>query len=252
MPQNFVIFVPPVNLLEPHNQSPLLPTPVKIHRLQFFLSGYNDECYNQIVSGFQIGFPLHFNGKKYSDSSKNLISAYQNPKVIDDKIKKEIELGRVAGPFSSPPLKKFCVSPLGVVPKKTPGEYRLIHHLSFPKGSSINDGILDKFSSVQYATICDAIHKIKMAGKQCHLTKTDVKNAFRIIPVSPSDYHLLGMEWQCFYYFDKCMPMGCSSSFKTFELVSTALEWVAHKHLRIDYIIHLLDDFLIIAPLSTV
>lgn len=48
VPQNFVVLVLQANLLEPHNQSPLLPTPVKIYRLQFFLSGYNDECYNQI------------------------------------------------------------------------------------------------------------------------------------------------------------------------------------------------------------
>ena len=87
-----------------------------------------------------------------------------------------------------------------------------------------------------------------MAGQQCHLAKTYVKNAFRMIPVSPSDYHLLGMEWQGFYYFDKCMPMRFYSSCKTFELVSTALEWVAHKHLKIDYTVYLLDDFFIIAP----
>ena len=43
------------------------------------------------------------------------------------------------------------------------------------------------------------------------------------------------------------MPMGCSSSCKTFELLSTALEWVANKRLHIDFIIHL-DDFLIVAP----
>ena len=44
------------------------------------------------------------------------------------------------------------------------------------------------------------------------------------------------------------MPMGCSTSCKTFELVSTTLEWVAHKHLKMDYIIHVLDNFLIVAP----
>lgn len=135
-----------------------------------------------------------------------------------------------------------------MVLKKAPGEYRLIHHMSFPNRSYINDRILDKFSSVQYATICDAIQKIKMAGQQCHLAKTYVKIAFRIISVSPSDYQLLGMEWQGFYSFDKCMPMGFSSSCKTFELVNTALEWVAHKHVKIDYTVYLLDDFFIIAP----
>ena len=60
------------------------------------------------------------------------------------------------------------MSPLGEAPKKTPGDYGLIHHLSFPKGSSINDGISDKFSSAQYAAICDAINRIKRAGKQCN------------------------------------------------------------------------------------
>ena len=95
-----------------------------------------------------------------------------------------------------------------MVPKKTPGEYRLIHHLSFPKRSSINDGISDKFSSVQYASIRDAIEKIKMASKQCYLAKADVKSAFCIIPVSPAGYHLLGMEWQGFYYLVHVRPLN--------------------------------------------
>ena len=65
--------------------------------------------------------------------------------------------------------------------------------------------------------------------------------------VHPTDYNLLGMKWRDQYYFDKCMPMGCSSSCRTFELFSSALEWVAQNKLHINHIIHLLDDFLIIA-----
>ena len=68
--------------------------------------------------GFQSGFSLYFDGNKYPHSSKNLLLAHQNPKVIDDKIKKEVELGRrVAGSFSSPFSRNF-VSQLGVVPKR--------------------------------------------------------------------------------------------------------------------------------------
>lgn len=33
------------------------------------------------------------------------------------------------------------MSPLGIVPKKAPGEFNLIHHLSFPRGNSVNSGI---------------------------------------------------------------------------------------------------------------
>ena len=135
------------------------------------------------------------------------------------------------------------MSPLGVVPKKTPGEFRLIHHLSYPTGNSVNDGISAEFSSVRYATISDAIGHIRAVGQGCYLSKTDIKNAFRIIPVHPGDYNLLGMKCRDQYYFDKCMPMGCSSSCRTFELFSSALEWVAQNKLHINHILHLLDVF---------
>ena len=56
------------------------------------------------------------------------------------------------------------------------------------------------------------------------------------------------MQWRGLYYYDRCMPMGCSSSCLTFETFSTAVEWVAHNKLKIDYILHLLGDFLLVAP----
>ena len=43
------------------------------------------------------------------------------------------------------------------------------------------------------------------------------------------------------------MPMGCSSSCRTFETFSTAVEWIALEKLLIDKLLHLLDDFLIIS-----
>ena len=152
------------------------------------------------------------------------------------------------GLFSLLHCPQFWISPLGVVPKKVPGEFRLIHHLSFPKGSSVNDGIPPEHTSVHYATIDGAIKLIKSADPGCFLAKTDIKNAFRIIPIHPNDYGLLGMQWRGLYYYDRCMPMGCSSSCLTFETFSTAVEWVAHNKLKIDYILHLLDDYLLVAP----
>ena len=70
-----------------------------------------------------------------------LVSANQNPDVVSAKLEKEIAAGRIAGPFPKIPFPNLPVSPLGVVPKKVPREFRFIHHLSFPHGSSINDGI---------------------------------------------------------------------------------------------------------------
>ena len=196
-----------------------------------------------LESGFTSGFPLHFDGPRCSQEVPNLLSAIQNPTVVSAKLSKELDAHRLAGPFSSPPFPVFRISPLGLVPKKVEGEFRLIHHLSYPRGSSLNEGISSDYTTVSYA-----INLIKLAGPNCFLAKTDVKNAFRLVPIRPEDYDLLGIYWQGKYYYDRCMPMGCSSSCKTFEMFSTALEWIAQNKLHIPYILHLLDDFLIISP----
>ena len=125
----------------------------------------------------------------------------------------------------------------------------MIHHLSYyPSGDSINDGISQQNSSVAYSRVDDAVNLIKNIGHESFLAKTDIKNAFRIIPIEPADYDLLGMSWKEEYYYDHCMPMGCSGSCKTFEIFSSSLEWIAKKYLNIPHIIHLLDDFLTAAP----
>ncbi|XP_067044266.1 uncharacterized protein, partial [Acropora muricata] len=125
----------------PSLPSPNLPTPIRVHRLIPLLSGYHHSTAEFLYSGFSFGFPIHFEGVRASSTAKNLVSAFQHPNVVDAKIKKELDSHRLAGPFQFPPLHPFRISPLGVVPKKTPGEFRLIHHLSYPKGSSVNDGI---------------------------------------------------------------------------------------------------------------
>ena len=190
---------------------------------------------------------MNYQGPRHSFLAANLKSAIDNPMAVNIKISQELNLDRIAGPFDQPPFEHFWVSHLGLVAKKVPGECRMIHHLSFPKGHSVNDGISVEYSHVQYARIDDAIKLIKEVGQGCYLAKTDIKSAFCVIPIRPKDYRLLGMTWQGKFYFDKCLPMGCSSLCCTYECFSTALEWVAQNKLGIKYILHILDDFLIIA-----
>lgn len=203
-----------------------LPTPVRVERLSILLDGYTHSTVGFLISGFTNCFPIHFQGVRQLRKAKNLLSALDNPSAVDSKLKKELEAQRLTGPFRSPPLSPFWISPLGVVPKKVPGEFCLIHHLSFPKGASVNDGIPHEHISVHYATIDGDIELIKRAGPGCFLTKTDIKNAFRIILIHPDDYGLLGMQWRGLYYYDRCMPMGCSSSCLTFETFKTVMFYI--------------------------
>ena len=49
---------------------------------------------------------------------------------------------------------------------------------------------------VKYASVGDASESIKRLGRGCFMAKTDVKSAFRIIPMQPADYSLLGLKWE--------------------------------------------------------
>ena len=223
-------------------------TPVKADRFEHLLTGYNPALKSFLVDGFRHGFRIYFIGDLSPFESPNLQSALQSPEVVLTKLTKEIDAGRIVGPFNTTPFPVFRTSPIGLVPKKTPNDFRLIHHLSYPKGSSVNDSIPDDCSSVHYATITDAVNILKNLGAGCYMAKTDIKSAFRIIPVHPLDYPLLGIKWANRYYFDRCLAMGLKSSCAIFEKFSSSLEWLAIHHLKVAAVLHILDDFLFIAP----
>ena len=82
------------------------------------------------------------------------------------------------------------------------------------------------------------------------MAKTDIKSVFRIVPIHPEDFHLLGMKLDGLYDYDTILPMGCSMSCAIFEAFSSAVKWIATNKLGISRMVHVLDDFLIIAPSS--
>ena len=147
--------------------------------------GYDIQKGNELYRGFSSGFSLHYSGARTPSDSKNLKSANINADIVKQKIQAEIDAGRVAGPFDSRPIPTLRVSPLGLVPKREPGEYRLIHHLSYPSGDSVNDFIDPDLCSVQYTSFDEAVHMVQDLGRACLLGKSDIKSAFRLLPVSP-------------------------------------------------------------------
>jgi hypothetical protein len=104
--------------------------------------------------------------------------------AVESKLGKELELERIAGPFTEIPLNNFVCSPLGLIPKKTPGEFRLIHDLSYPEGKSINCLILPENSKVQYESIENVIHLIKTFGPHALMAKKGYRGWFQKHPLT--------------------------------------------------------------------
>lgn len=93
-------------------------TPINCSVLKTCLSSYPDkEAATELENGFCYGFKLKYTGSRQSSMSHNLKSALEYPQVIQEKVLKEVSLGRIFGPFKTPPLANLKISPIGVVPK---------------------------------------------------------------------------------------------------------------------------------------
>lgn len=105
--------------------------------------------------------------------------------------------------------------------RRRTGGFRLIHHLSFPRGASVNDGIDPDLCSVVYMSFDATVGWVHKIGRGALLTKTDIESAFGLLPVHPESLHFLGCSWEEGGYFvDWCLPMVCSLSCMYFEALS--------------------------------
>jgi hypothetical protein len=109
----------------------------------------------------------------------------------------------------------------------------------------VNDCISDESAHVSYTKFDTVVCRIWRLGRGALLAKADIKSAFRLLPINPDDFSLLGFKFAGSYYFDKCLPMGAKCSCRKFEAFSTFLEWcVQRDSVGEGEVFHYLDDFL--------
>lgn len=233
-------------------------TPVRYKALDIWLEGYNTDEREYLVNGFKQGFAIDFIAERVNNGleCRNQSSVDDRPQVLRQYIQKEIEASRLAGPFKDPPFGTFMCSPVGVRPKSTPGKFRVIQNLSAPyDGSSVNHGIPLDCRTVKYPSVQNAIDFIieiiegpckKGASRVAFMAKTDIKGAFRLVPIRQQDLHLLGFRFEGMYYHDLVLPMGAASSCRIFQRLANAINWIAVEKLHIRRTITYVDDTFIV------
>jgi len=214
-----------------------------------------DILLKQLHEGFPLGVRDDILPPSAVRQSPNLTSARpelpsHDPVVslkILQSLQHEVEEGRTAGPFSSPPLSNLQISPIGAVPKSHSTKLRLIHHLSWPRIShndiSVNDRLHEE--KCEYVKFSDVIKRIGELGTAYLLSKFDVKEAFRLLRVIPRDQHLLGIYYLNYYFYERCYPFGVHPGPAMFESFATAIEAILRLYVK--EIFHYADDFLSIA-----
>jgi hypothetical protein len=162
-------------------------------------------------------------------------------------LRKEIQLGRTAGPFRAPPFPNLQQSPIGAVPKNHSTKLRVIHHLSYPRNesrTSVNSRLVHApCSYLRFHTVLDTIAAI---GPTCLLAKVDIKDAFRLLRVHVDDHYNLGIKFAGFYMYERCISFGIHPGPSLFEHFATAVEAIIRSR-GVAHCPHYLDDSLLIS-----
>ena len=200
-----------------------------------------------------LGICFGWASQSLKPAKRNKPSAYEHPSVIDEYLATEVSLGRVAGPFASPPVPLLHVSSFGVIPKKGQrGKWRLIVDLSSPGGASVNDGINPDEFTLHNTTVDQFIRMVSQFGQGALMAKFDVEAAYRNIAIHPSDRFLLGMKWRSKFYVDLALPFGLRPASYIFNCVAELVEWILVNNYKVLDLLQYLEDFITAVPLTPV
>ena len=231
-------------------------TPLKLPAWEAALQAHPDKAFScLIVKGIREGFRIGFNRAcPLRSASRNNPSATKHSSVVSEYLAKELKLGRMLGPFqpgSVSSLPVYQINRFGVIPKgHNTGKWRLITDLSFPPGSSVNDGIEPDLCSLSYTSVEQVAEVAASHGRGALLAKMDVEAAYRLIPVHPQDHPLQAVQWGGAIYIDPMLSFGLRSAPKIFNAVADALEWYV-RHQGVQHVFHYLDDFIVVGSPET-
>ena len=248
-----------INDFENHNLEDIV-TPVDADKLRDLLreAGYDQVKTDYLYKGFKEGFELHYEGllRNVRRVAPNLKLRVGSVAELWNKVMKEVELGRYAGPFKKPPFEHFVQSPIGLVPKDKGLKKRLIFYLSYPKmGESVNSGIPKELCRVKYPDFEDAVKLCIREGVNCSVAKSDMSSVFRHVPMKKDQWFLLVMKAthpltnQTYYFVDKCLPFGSSISCAIFQNVSDAIAYIVKYRVKKSNV-NYLDDYLFAAAMK--
>ena len=208
-----------------------VPSALNIPVWRSRLRNYSDP---DLCDFLEFGWPVGYVAPNPPVSShQNHGSALSSPQTIDSFLDTECHLGATCGPFAANPL---CVdlvtSPLQIAHSRS-GKPRVVVDLSFPPGSSVNNGIpSDSYLGKPFALRLPGIDAltdiIRCKGRGCHLFKKDLSRAYRQLRIDPRDVHLLGFRHNDHLYIDIAPPFGLRSSAMMCQRTTNAVSCMYH------------------------
>lgn len=206
----------------------------------------------KVVKHLQSGAPSHQLLNLPPVFCANAKSAYEYGEILTDTIADWIREGFVSGPFIQPPVKKFRVNPLGMVPQHD--KVRPIVNVSKPEGKSFNDNINGNTVEKVYMTSPQSFsYSLVKSGKNSIMTKFDMRNAYKNMPCRLEDIRLQGFSWLGRYFVETTQMFGARTSVSNFDMLGNTIQTLALASCSIPSILvhRQLDDVPVAGPPHT-
>ena len=244
---------------------------INIALFEELLVGYDPIETAYVVLGLKGGFSMGLLAGGPRPPERSWASSFLSNEgrlIINSYLEKEVALGRIFGPFDSPPRGEFwaghVVYPMSVAPKKD-GGHRIISNLSFGgKLLSINGFIPKNERTTSYPSFLEIAQAITFIGlSEVFFAVFDIREAYRVLNIRSEDWKYSIISWQKYsggprlYYIDGCMVFGGAPNCKIFNKFGDSLSHilrdagfardVAGVILVLQRLIKYLDDHLLMA-----
>ena len=233
--------------------------PLQVWKKQ--LQEYKNRSYilEGLTNKFRIGIDVKkVKTEKLSNKKARIPVDTKTGVAICEMLVKGVKKGFVSGPYTSRHYLPKYISHLHISPIfgiHQSNKIRPIHHLSFPKKStvnsrSVNDMLDERWKTVQYTTFKEVLTMVATAGPGSYIGYADAKDAYYRLPIHPDDHGMMGIQWANHYWFFTCVQMGLSTGCYIYTQFADAIEHIIVKNnpatmymRKIQMLRHYLDDF---------
>ena len=227
-------------------------TPIKADVLREHLKDHPNQPYvKTVIRGLKKGFwpwadttdlPTTHDGS----GQRSPPTSGDRANFIQQQAEDEMHLGRWSKPFGDKLLPGMHASPISAVPKSTPGKYRLVVDQS--RGPhSLNSTIAKSQVKVKLDNIHDLGSKLlavrkKHPDRKIRLWKSDVKSAYRQLPVHPLWQIKQAVPVDGQYHIDRCNTFGNRGGGWNWDRFISLVNWVGIEKKGVSDLLGYVDD----------
>ena len=230
-------------------------SPIKVDVFKKYLRDHpNKRFVKSVIRGLKYGFwpwadtsissfPTTYDGS----CQRSLVTDKDKAKFIKQQSQDEMKLGHWSKSFGKKLLPGMHSSPISAVPKGTRGKYRLINDQS--RGPhSLNSTIAKSQVKVKLDSVHDLGNKLLAVWKKYFkrpiiLWKSDVKSAYRQLPVHPFWQIKQAVPVNGQYHIDRCNTFGNRGGGWIWDSFISSVNWIATKKKGIDLLGYVDDNF---------